>query len=111
MRVWIDLTNSPHVLVMRPMIETLKQRGHEVEVTDRDFAQTLQLCDRFHIEHTPIGRHRGAGLIAKSAGLAARSYAMTKWARPRRFELALGHGSNDITVAAAILAIPCATMF
>jgi predicted glycosyltransferase len=111
MRVWIDLTNSPHVLDMRPVIETLKHRGHQVEVTARDFAQTLQLCERFDIDHTPIGRHRGAGLAAKSAGLAARSCELTRWARKRKFDLALGHGSNDVTVAAAILRIPCATMF
>ena len=41
MRVWIDLTNSPHVLVMRPVIAALRADGHEVEVTARDFAQTL----------------------------------------------------------------------
>src|SRR5438270_6318911 len=100
MRIWIDLTNSPHALVMRPVIETLRARGHEVQVTARDFAQTLQLCERFGIGHTQIGRHRGAGLIAKSRGLAARSHALTKWARHRHFDLALGHGSNDLTVAA-----------
>ena len=36
MRIWVDLTNSPHVLVMRPVIEKLRERGHEVEVTARD---------------------------------------------------------------------------
>ena len=50
MRIWIDLTNSPHVLVMRPIIATLRDQGHEVEVTARDFAQTLELCERFGIE-------------------------------------------------------------
>jgi predicted glycosyltransferase len=111
MRVWVDLTNSPHVLVMRPVIETLRQRGHEVRVTARDFAQTLQLCDRFGIEHTAIGRHRGAGLVDKARGLAARSAALARWARGRGFDLALGHGSNDISVAAAILRIPASTTF
>ncbi len=111
MRVWIDLTNSPHVLVMRPVIETLRARGHEVKVTARDFAQTLALCERFGIEHTAVGRHRGAGLLDKARGLAARSLELTRWARGRGFELALGHGSNDVTVAAAILRIPCATTF
>ena len=111
MRVWIDLTNSPHVLVMRPVIEQLRTRGHEVEVTARDFAQTLELCTRLGIDHTTIGRHRGAGLSAKARGLAARSLALTRWARGRRFDLALGHGSNDVTVAAAILRVPCATTF
>jgi len=35
-----------------------------------------------------------------------------RWARRRpRFDLALGHGSNDVTVAAAVLRIPRSTMF
>jgi predicted glycosyltransferase len=111
LKVWIDLTNSPHVLVMRPVIADLRARGHEVEVTARDFAQTLGLCRRFGIEHTAIGHHRGGGLAAKARGLGERSLALTKWARGRGFELALGHGSNDVTVAAALLRIPSATMF
>jgi len=110
-RIWIDLTNSPHVLVMRPVIERLRAEGHEVAVTARDFAQTLELCERLGIEHTPIGRHRGERLGAKAAGLASRSAALARWARARRFELALGHGSNDVTVAAALLRVPSATMF
>jgi predicted glycosyltransferase len=109
--VWIDLTNSPHVLVMRPVIADLRARGHEVSVTARDFAQTLGLCRRFGIEHTPIGRHRGGGLAAKARGLAERSFELTRWARGRHFDRALGHGSNDVTVAAKLLRIRSATMF
>jgi predicted glycosyltransferase len=59
MRVWIDLTNSPHVLVMRPVIDVLRARGDDVLVTARDFAQTLGLLERFRIDHTAIGHHRG----------------------------------------------------
>jgi predicted glycosyltransferase len=110
-RVWVDLTNSPHVLVMRPVIEDLRRRGHHVEVTARDFAQTLELCDRFAIAHTAIGHHRGAGLADKARGLAARSFALARWARPRGFDIALGHGSNDVTVAAKLLRVASATTF
>ena len=80
-------------------------------MTARDFAQTLGLCERFGIACTPIGRHRGAGVGAKAVGLAARSRELARWARGRGFELALGHGSNDVTIAAALLRIPSATMF
>lgn len=111
MRVWVDLTNSPHVLVMRPVIAALRAAGHEVEVTARDFAQTLALCDRLGVAHTAVGRHRGGRLTDKAVGLFARSGALVRWARPRRFDLALGHGSNDVTVAAALLRIPCSTTF
>lgn len=111
MRVWIDLTNSPHVLVMRPIVELLRADGHEVRVTARDFAQTLGLLERFGIEHEVVGHHRGGRVAAKAVGLASRSTALTRWAGRKKFDLALGHGSNDITVAAAILRIPCATTF
>jgi uncharacterized protein len=110
-RIWVDLTNSPHVLVMRPLIAAMREDGHEVEVTARDFAQTLELCRRFGISHTAIGRHRGGRVASKGVGLASRSLALVRWARGRRFDLAMGHGSNDVSVAAAILRIPSATAF
>ncbi|HWH44159.1 MAG TPA: DUF354 domain-containing protein [Thermoleophilaceae bacterium] len=111
MRVWIDLTNSPHVLVLAPLIECMREDGHEVSVTARDFAQTLELCERHGIEHTAIGRHRGGRLRDKAAGLAGRSLELWQWARGRRFDLAAGHGSNDVSVAARVLRIPSATAF
>jgi hypothetical protein len=111
-RVWVDLTNSPHVLVFRPVIAALRARGIEVEVTARDFAQTLALCRRFGIAHTPIGAHAGRGVVGKASGLVRRSAALVRWARGRpRFDLALGHGSNDVTVAAAWLGVRSSTMF
>ena len=111
MRVWVDLTNSPHVLVMRPLIEAMRADGHDVEVTARDFSQTLELCDRLGIDHTPLGRHRGGRLASKGVGLLSRSAALARWARGRRFDVAMGHGSNDVSVAAAALRIPSATAF
>jgi uncharacterized protein len=118
MRIWIDLTNSPHVLVMRPVIEHLRADGHDVVVTTRDFSQTIELCERFAIPQTPIGRHRGERLLAKAGGLASRSSALVRFALAdaraaggKRFDIALGHGSNDVTLAAAALRIPSATMF
>jgi predicted glycosyltransferase len=111
MRVWVDLTNSPHVLVLRPIIRALERRGADVLVTARDFAQTLELCERHGIDAEPIGRHRGGRLAAKGVGLLSRSAALTRWARGRKIDIALGHGSNDVTVAAALLRIPSSTAF
>ncbi len=111
MRVWVDLTNSPHVLVMRPLIEAMREDGHEVEVTARDFAQTLELCERLGVDHTPIGRHGGGRLAGKGVGLLARSAALARWAHGRGFDVAMGHASNDVMVAAALLGVPSATAF
>jgi uncharacterized protein len=110
-RIWVDLTNSPHVLVLRPLIALMRADGHEVEITARAFAQTLELCERFGIDCTAIGRHRGGRLLSKGAGLVSRSLALVRWARGRRFDVAVGHGSNDVTVAARALGIPSSTAF
>ena len=111
MRIWVDFTNTPHVVVLRPVIRELERRGHRVLVTARDFAQTLGLAERLGIAHEAIGHHRGGRLAAKGVGLASRSAALANWAKGRRFDVALGHGSNDVTVAAKLLGVPSATTF
>jgi predicted glycosyltransferase len=89
----------------------MREDGHEVEITARDFAQTIQLLERFGMEHTQIGRHRGGRMLDKAVGLFDRSLALTRWGRGRRFDIAMGHGSNDVSVAAKLLRIPAATAF
>ena len=111
MRVWVDLTNSPHVLVFRPLIRLLRERGHEVEVTAREYAQTLQLLELHGIEATPIGRHGGRSALGKARAELGRLPALRRWAQRRRFDLALAHGSHDLTLTARSLGIPSATTF
>jgi hypothetical protein len=111
MRVWIDLTNSPHVLVFRPLIRLLRQQGHEVEVTARAYAQTLELLQRHGIEATVLGRHGGRPRTAKARAMAARLLALARFARRRGFHLALSHGSHELALVARSLGIPSATTF
>ncbi len=110
-RLWIDMTNSPHVLVLRPIIEEFRRRGWDVDVTAREFAQTLPLLERFSIPYTLIGRHRGRKMLAKAWGLAARSAAMVRFGVGKHFDLAMSHASNDLPVASALLNVPHVTMF
>jgi hypothetical protein len=111
MRVWVDVTNSPHVLVFRPLIALLRERGHEVEVTAREYAQTMQLLELHGIEATALGRHGGASTLGKAHTELSRLSALRRWARPRRFDLALAHGSHNLTLTARSLGIPSATTF
>jgi uncharacterized protein len=110
-RVWVDMTASAHVLVFRPLIRILEERGAEVEVTARDYAQTVQLLELHGIEAELIGRHGGRSRVGKLQSLAGRLRALRRWARGRSFDIALAHGSHELTVTARRLGIPSTTTF
>src|SRR2546423_6857421 len=103
------MTASAHVLVFRPLIELLRERGDEVEITARDYAQTLQLLELHGLEATVLGRHGGRSRLGKARSLASRLPALHPWARPRSFDLALAHGSHELTLSAPRPGIPSAT--
>lgn len=111
MRIWIDMSAPAHVLVFRPIIERLRDQDHEVLVTARDYAQTLQLARLHGIEHTPFGRHGGASRARKLASLMSRSLSMRRFGRRGKFDLAIGHGSNDLALAARWLGVPAVNTF
>jgi uncharacterized protein len=111
MRVWIDMTASAHVLVFRPLIERLRGRGDEVEITARDYAQTLQLLDLHGLTAEVIGRHGGRSRVQKARQMTHRLGALRRWAKDRSFDVALAHGSHELTMTARRLGIPSSTTF
>ena len=64
-RVWVDLANSPHVLLFGRLVETLRNDGWDVVLTARDHAQTLALAQRQWPDVLPIG---GLSLIGLGLG-------------------------------------------
>jgi predicted glycosyltransferase len=111
MRIWIDMTAAAHPLVFRPIIERMRAQGHEVEVTAREYGQTLQLLDMLGIEHESFGEHAGESRARKAAALVSRGRAMYRFGKGRGFDLAACHGSNDLPIAARRLGIPAVDMF
>jgi predicted glycosyltransferase len=112
MRVWIDVSNSPQVLFFRPLIALLEQRGHTVEVTTRDYAQTLELLHLHRIEHEVVGPgHGGAGAWGKGRAMAGRVRALRSWANGRGFDVALSHASHELPLVARSLRVPSAYAF
>jgi len=112
MRVWIDVTNSPHVAFFRPVVALLRERGDEVTITAREFAQTLELLDDAGLEHTVVGPpHGGASRVAKVRAMSGRLTALRGFARSRGFDLALSHASHELPLVARSLRIPSAYAF
>jgi predicted glycosyltransferase len=111
MRIWIDFTASAHPLVFRPLVERLQAQGHDVEITARDYAQTLQLIESHGMTATVIGHHGGRSSLGKATQMRARLKALRAWARDRNFDLALAHGSHELTMTARRLGVPSSTTF
>src|SRR6266576_822126 len=111
MKVWIDMTASAHVLVFRPLIRILRERGDEVEITARDYAQTLQLLELHGLTAEVVGKHGGRSRLQKARRMTGRLGALHHWAHGRNFDLALAHGSHELTLTARRLRIPSSTTF
>jgi uncharacterized protein len=111
LRIWIDITAPAHVFVFRPLIALMRERGDEVEVTARDYAGVGELLRLHGIEAQPIGRHGGASSLGKLAAMVDRLPTLRRWAKGRKFDAALAHGSHYLTMAAKSLGIPSSTTF
>jgi predicted glycosyltransferase len=112
MRVWIDVTNSPHVVFFRPLVALLAARGHEVAISARDFAQTLELLDDAGLEHTVVGPpHGGASRVGKARAMASRVSALRRFAHGRSFDLGLSHASHELPLVARSLGVPSSYAF
>jgi len=105
------MTASAHVLVFRPLVEILRERGDEVEITARDYAQTLQLLELHGLSAEVIGRHGGRSRLQKARRMTQRLGALKHWAKSRNFDIALAHGSHELTLTARRLGIPSSTTF
>src|SRR5262245_63411834 len=89
----------------------MRGRGDEVEITARNYAQTLELLELHGIEAQVFGAHGGRSRLGKARALTSRLGALRKWAKRQDFDHALAHGSHELTVTARRLGIPSSTTF
>jgi predicted glycosyltransferase len=111
MRIWVDLTNTAHVLVLRPLVELLEHDGHEVEITARPLSHTLELLNDWGHAYEALGHYGGVSRAGKARAAAGRVVEMLRFGRGKRFDCALAHGSTDLPMACRLLRIPNSTMF
>src|SRR5215218_7573905 len=110
-RIWVDFTNTAHVIVLRPLVERLEAAGHDVALTARPLSHTVELLEEWGRSHTVLGRYGGVHRRDKALAAADRVVQLLRWARGRRLDRALAHGSTDVPVVSRALRIANTTMF
>ncbi len=110
MRIWIDLANSPHVPFFRSLADEFVQRNHELVVTARAFAETVELARAAGFSAEVLGGHGGGKLSGKAGNLVQRAMTLARWARGRGIDLALSHNSYSQILAARALGMRTVTL-
>jgi predicted glycosyltransferase len=110
-RIWVDLTNPAHVIVLRPLVELLEAGAHEVTLTARPLSHTTELLDDWGHPYTVIGHHGGASRVGKALAAGSRTAQAFAFARGKGFDYGLAHGSTDLPPVGRLLRIPNTTMF
>ena len=108
-RVWIDLSNSPHPILFEPIVDEIRAAGNEVVLTARDHAQTVALARERWPEVRVIGTRSPRGRSAKARAVAGRALELGRFARKQKIDVAVSHNSYAHAVAARALRIPCVT--
>ena len=103
MRIWLEISNSPHINLFAGIIGELA-RNHEFVVTARPLANTLQLLELHGIRHTVVGHHYG-GRLAKAWGFPVRVWQLRDFLKDKAIDVALSQSSFHSPVVARLLGV------
>jgi hypothetical protein len=109
LKVWIDLSNSPHPLLFAPIARRLEADGHRILITARDNAQTVALARERWPETDVIGDESPKSRASKLLAIRQRVADLRSWAAGTCPDVALSHNSYAQIVAARTLRIPAVT--
>jgi uncharacterized protein len=110
MRVWLDMANSPHPVLLGPIADQLEQDGHHVWITSRNHAQTADLTLSRWPEATVVGGPSPTSRTAKARNILGRVRTLRGAAADRQPDVALSINSYAQVIAARAAGIPSVTL-
>lgn len=105
MKIWFDLSNSPHINLFAHLIRELEAEGHEVIITCRPLANTIDLLDLHGFRYEVVGEHYGAKFSNKVFGYPVRVAQLVRYLRPKRIDVAISQSSFHSPVVAKLLGV------
>ena len=106
MKIWIDIGNSPHVNFFKCMIQEFNDY-HEMLLTSRPLANTIELLDLYGFTHHVIGKHYGKNIIKKITGFPIRIWQLYNFLKNRNLNASISHSSFYSPLVSRMLGIPC----
>lgn len=106
MKVWIDLSNSPHVAFMRPFVRKFVDDGVAFVITARDYGNTIDLAAAEGWEFHVVGGHGGKSALGKFLAFLQRTGSLALFLRRHRPTVAFSQSSFYSPLVARILGIP-----
>ena len=109
MRIWFDISNSPHINMFGAMIRDL-EREHEVVITCRPLSNTIDLLDLHLFKYTVVGNHYGGKFINKLLGFPVRVNQLNRFLKDKNIDVAVSQSSFHSPVVSRLLGIRCIYM-
>ncbi|HLO59740.1 MAG TPA: DUF354 domain-containing protein [Bacteroidales bacterium] len=105
MKIWFDLSNSPHINLFAALIRDLS-RDHEIMITCRPLANTIELLDLYQFKYTVVGKHYGGKLTSKLFGYPVRVSQLYNFLKKQKPDIAISQSSFHSPITAWLLGIP-----
>ena len=105
MKIWIDISNAPHVRFFKDVIKYLEAEGEDLIVTARQFGDIHKLMNMYDIDFISVGKH-GVSLYDKLRESTSRVYNLVDIIADERVDVALSKHSIELPRISFGLGIP-----
>ena len=105
MKIWIDISNAPHVRFFKDVIKYLEAEGEDLIVTARQFGDIHKLMDMYDIDFISVGKH-GVSLYDKLRESTSRVYNLVDIIAGEGVDVALSKHSIELPRISFGLGLP-----
>lgn len=105
MKIWFDLSNSPHINLFAGMIRDL-MKDYKVIITCRPLANTIDLLDLHGFSYKVVGKHYGGKVFYKLFGYPIRVWQLYFYLKKQKPDFAISQSSFHSPLTAWLLRIP-----
>jgi len=110
MNIWVDITTPPQVLLLKPIMEELCRRKHNLVITTRHATETVPLMAQVDMPYTTLGAHGGKTRLGKVTATLWRSLRLAVYLHGKSVSIAFSSSSYSQALTARLLRIPLVVM-